>query len=126
MPNPVTLMDLEARWRPLTPQQALNASAYLDDAWWMLTGRRSTLEADMAAGTVATGNVVRVVTAMVLRILRNPDGKLEESIDDYRYRRDALVSSGRLHVTADELADVTVASRRRLVRSVRLVANGDI
>ncbi len=126
MPYPVTLTDLEARWRPLTPQQALNASAYLDDAWWMLTGRRPTLEADMAAGTVATGNVVRVVTAMVLRILRNPDGKLEESIDDYRYRRDALVSSGRLHVTAEELADITVSGHRQQVRSIRLAVPGDI
>ena len=60
---------------------------------------------------------------MALRVLRNPDGKVEESIDDYRYRRDALLASGVLHVTDDELADVTPGRRQR--RSIRLVTLGD-
>jgi hypothetical protein len=126
MPNPVTPSDIEDRWRPLTERETINADALLEDAWALLTGpnKRPTLEADMAAGTVASGNVVRVVSAMVLRVLKNPEGKLEESIDDYRYRRDALVSSGALHVTADELADITpVRSGKR--NSVRLVVHGD-
>lgn len=110
MPNPATIVDLENRWRPLADQEITNALAYLDDAWWLLTTRRPTLEADITAGTVLEGNVVRVVSAMVLRVLRNPEGKVDESIDDYRYRRHELVASGVLHVTDDELASVTPAS----------------
>lgn len=125
MANPATVADIEARWRPLTPAEEINAGAFLEDAWWMLLGRRPTLEADMLAVTVATGNVVRVLASMVLRVLRNPEGKLEESIDDYRYRRDSLVSSGLLHVTADELGDITPNGGRQ-TRSVRLVAYGDV
>lgn len=121
--NPATVAHIEARWRPLTTQETTNATAFLGDAWWMLTSRRPSLEDDMMAGTVSEGNVIRVVTAMVLRILRNPEGKLEETIDDYRYRRDSLVSSGALHVTSDELADVTPGRARP--RSVRLVAHGE-
>lgn len=105
--NPAVVADLVERWRPLTAQETINAQAYLGDAWWLLTGRRRNLELDMAAGDVSEGNVVRVVCAIVLRLLRNPEGKLEESIDDYRYRRDQLVSSGALHVTDDELADLS-------------------
>lgn len=123
MANPTTVTDLEARWRPLTADETLNADAFLEDAWWLLLGRRPNLEADITAGTVSEGNVRRVVSAMVLRILRNPEGKLEEAIDDYRYRRDALVASGLLHVTGDELADITPGRSRH--RSARLVIYGD-
>lgn len=124
MPNPTTIADLEARWRPLSDTEAVNADALLADAWWMLTARRPSLDADVVAGSVASGNVVRVVSAMVLRVLRNPEGYRSETVDDYAYTRDELVSSGALHVTADELADVTPNGSRR-VASVRLVAYGD-
>jgi hypothetical protein len=122
MPNPTTTTDLANRWRPLSPQEATNADAYLIDAWAMLLGRRPNLEADMADGKVSTDNVRRVVAAMVLRILKNPDGKASEGIDDYRYTRDELVSSGKLHVTTEELADVTPGRKRP---SVRLVVYGE-
>lgn len=121
--NPATVADIEARWRPLTPQQTTNATAYLDDAWAMLLSRRPRLEDDISNGEIAEANVVRVVAAMVLRILRNPEGKESEQIDDYKYTRSELTSSGLLHVTADELADITPGRRRR--RSVRLVRDGD-
>lgn len=123
MPNPATVVDIEARWRPLTDQQKTNAYAYLDDAWALLLGRRPTLEADLFDGAVSDANAVRVVSAMVLRVLRNPEGKQSEQIDDYKYTRAELVGSGLLHVTDDELADITPGRRRR--RSVRLVKDGD-
>ena len=123
MANPATVADIEARWRTLSTPESTNAQAFLEDAWALLLTRRPNLEADITAGTVRSDNALRVVVAMVLRVLKNPDGKLEESIDDYRYRRDALVSSGALHVTSDELADITPGRARR--RSVRLVIHGD-
>jgi len=124
MANPATVVDVESRWRSLTTAETINAEAFLADAWSLLLARRPTLEADITAGTVTTGNVVRVVTSMVLRLLRNPDGKTEEAIDDYRYRYDKLVASGRLFVSDEELADLTPSGYRR-AKSVRLVAYGD-
>lgn len=123
MPNPVSTGDIEDRWRPLTDQETLNAEAFIDDAWWLLLSRRPSLEDQLADETVSEGNVVRVICAMVLRVLKNPNGLLQESIDDYTYRRDTLVSGGLLYVTSDELADVTPGRARS--RSVRLVAHGD-
>lgn len=123
MSNPATVGDVEDRWRPLTDQETTNAEALLADAWALLLARRPTLEADITAATVSEENVIRVVVAMVLRVLRNPDGKLEESIDDYSYRRDSAMSTGGLYVTTDELADLTPGRRRH--RSVRLVAYDD-
>ena len=123
MTNPASTSDIESRWRPLSAQETTNADVFLDDAYAMLLGRRPNLEADVAAGTVTEANVVRVLCAMVLRVLRNPEGYDSETIDDYTYRRNAIVSSGALHVTSDELADVTPG--RRIRRSVRLTVYGD-
>ncbi len=123
MPNPATISDIEARWRPLVDLEPINATAFLDDAWAELLSRRPTLEADMTATTVTTANVVRVVCAMVLRILKNPDGWDQESIDDWSGRRNALVADGVLRVTAEELASVSPGRSTR--RSVRLVVYGD-
>jgi hypothetical protein len=123
MANPATVTDLEARWRPLSDLETTNAQAYLDDAWALLTSRRPALDGDVTAGTVSTTNAVRVVCAMVLRVLKNPDGYSSESVDDWTGRRDELVASGVLHVTPDELADLTPASTA--TRSVRLVVYGD-
>lgn len=120
---PATTSDVAARFRPLSEQEAAIAGVLLADAWAMLLGRRPGLEEDLFAGKVLTGNVIRVLTSMVIRVMRNPDGLLEESIDDYKYRRDSVVSSGLLHVTSDELADVTPG--RRLRRSIRLTVYGD-
>lgn len=123
MTNPATASDVEARFRPLSSAETVLAQTLLGDAWALLLGRRPTLDADIEAGTVSRENAVRVLAAMVVRVMRNPDGLLEESIDDYKYRRDSLVSSGVLHVTSDELADVSPG--RRVRRSVRLTVYGD-
>jgi hypothetical protein len=130
MVNPATVSDLEARWlrpKPLTESERRVAQEYLDDAWEaILLPRRLTLPAQMLAGEVAERTVRRVLCAMVLRVFMNPEGKSEESIDDYRYRRDAAVASGELYVSDGELADVTPIASRAKSRSVRLVAYGDL
>ena len=123
MPNPASLTDVEARWRTLSDQESINASAFLDDAWAYLIDRLPLLEANMTAGTVSSANVVRVVCAMVLRLLKNPNGYDSESIDDYTYRRNAIMAPGLLMATPDELADITPGRKRR--SSVRLVIYGD-
>lgn len=123
MSNPAQTTDIEARWRPLTDQETTNAEAFLDDAWSLLLAQRPTLEADLTAGTIAEANVIRVVCAMVLRVLKNPDGFSSETIDDYTYRRDDSLSGGLLYVTSDELADITPGRARN--RSIRLVVYGD-
>lgn len=103
MANPVTVTDLEFRWRPLTPAESTTAWALLEDAWAVLTVRAPALESRLVAETVSMGAVVQVVTAMVLRVLRNPDGKRQVSIDDYSYTIDQARSTGGLYVSDSEL-----------------------
>lgn len=110
--NPVVIEDLEERFRPLTDAEKTRAQALLDDAWEELVARVPTLQARRDAGTVSDGLVRRVVAAMAVRVLRNPEAIRQWSVDDASFTRDHLVSSGLLFVSAEEfglLAGVPMA-----------------
>lgn len=124
MPNPATPADVTVRWLYDFPVPSdATVQAWLDDAWLYLLARDRTIEARLTAGTLATADVVRVVAAMAMRVLGNPQGKRQEAIDDYSWTRDSAVSAGLLYVTPEELASLAVAGGR--TNSVRLVAYGD-
>ena len=128
MPNPVTTSDIAARWRTLTTEETAVAQALLDDAWAILIARDPSIDTRVSADppTLDAALVRAVVSAMVLRVLRNPDGKRQESIDDYSWTRDNSVSAGALYVSDDEL-DLLAAPYVATTRgSVRLVAYGDL
>lgn len=108
MTNPATTADLEARWRPLSAQEEINGETFLADAWRMLRRRITTLEDDIAADESGDleAEAVRVMCTAVLRVMKNPDGKRQESIDDYAWTRDQAVSSGLLYFADSELEDL--------------------
>ena len=110
MDNPATTVDLESRWRSLSAQERLNGETFLDDAWRMLRRRIATLEDDITDDTTGDlqAEVVRVMATAVLRVMKNPDGKRQEAIDDYSWTRDQAVSEGFLYFTDDELNDLIV------------------
>lgn len=108
MANPAVVADVVARWRPLSAQETTNAETFLEDAWVMLKRRMTLLgvtdfedQIDEVADFAA--EVVRILATAVLRVMKNPDGKSRESIDDYSWARDEAVSSGLLYFTDDEL-----------------------
>jgi hypothetical protein len=101
--NPVTVADLEARFRSLTAEESTVAQALLDDAWAILLIQRPNLEADITAGDVPGEVVTFVVAQMVLRVLRNPDGIRQWSVDDASFTRDGSVSTGGLYASDYEL-----------------------
>jgi len=55
----------------------------------------------------ASGDMALLVRGVavdaVLRVLRNPDGKVQEGIDDYTYRRADAVADGALYLTPAEI-----------------------
>lgn len=104
MGNPVLLDDLEARWRPLLDTEKANAQALLDDAWAIANAQVPMLTSSLDSGGVSPDVVRAVVSAMVIRVLRNPDGVRTWSVDDYSQTRDNSVSAGALYLSEDELA----------------------
>jgi hypothetical protein len=108
MTSPANQTDLSDRsLRTLSSEEATVGVVLLADSWGILTARVAGLSARNSATPADTGLrslIVQVQCAMVLRVLNNPNGKLQESQDDYSYRLDAAVSTGALYVSDAEIA----------------------
>ena len=110
MANPATWADVQARWRPLSPAERVLVEARLADAWVIVKQRVPDIEARIAAYDpdadppegLDPAVVVFVLCAMVLRVSMNPEGKRQESIDDYSYMRDNSTAAGQLYLSDDE------------------------
>jgi len=127
MPNPVTPSDLVDRLgRPLTPTETTTATALLVDAWAVLLARDPSIDTRLTDSSLSPDLVRVVVSAMVLRVLRNPDGKRQEAIDDYSWTRDTSLAGGSLYVSDDELALLAAPYTGSTRGSVRMVAYGEL
>lgn len=80
-----------------------------------------TVEGRVASGALDVDVVKGVVEDMVIRVLRNPDARTSEGVDDYRSSIDRSLASGRLYLSDEERALLTpVGPRRGGIRSIRL------
>ncbi|WP_020141137.1 hypothetical protein [Streptomyces sp. 351MFTsu5.1] len=99
-----TLTDLADRLgRDLTATEERQATAWLKDASALILDRFPQY------ATAPTDISLKVCCAMVLRKLDNPNGKRQESIDDYSYTIDSSRSRGEIYLSeeeADELRGV--------------------
>lgn len=103
--NQATGKDLTDRsLRPLTTAEVDVGKILLGDAWSMIIAQRPHVAERVYTDPTFRALIIQIQCSMVLRVLRNPDGKLEEQIDDYRWRRDSAISSGALYITDAELA----------------------
>ena len=118
MLNPAIPGDVASRWRPLSDQETQNAQTFLNDAWVLLARRMKRLGVDLdaqdAADPMFADDVVRVLCAAVLRVMKNPDGKRQESIDDYSWSMGEAAASGLLGFTDEELDEVKLETTRTL------------
>jgi hypothetical protein len=100
--TPASIPDLEARFRPLSAAESAVADALLQDAWAIMRAQVPSLESRLLGGSLDLFAVVAVQTAMVLRVLRNPNGVRQWSVDDYSETRDTALSSGALYLDPAE------------------------
>lgn len=109
---------IESRWRELTAAESTVAVQLLEDAAAIIAARVPTADSRALSGELDALLIERVQAAMVIRVLSNPDGKRQESIDDYSWVRDNAVSAGLLYITSEEVA-LLLPTRAR-ARSVTL------
>ncbi len=103
-----TWQDVQDRFgRALTDSERQQVDAWLDDIEDSIVARIPNLTDLVTAGTITTRTVVKVESAAVIRVLRNPDGKLTERIDDYSWTRDSSTATGSLCLTDEEWAELT-------------------
>lgn len=115
--NQAAVADVERRMlRPLTDLETGFVPTALNDALQQLLVRAPGLAGKLEDPTIPDSDPIRLVTtatqcAMVKRVLSNPDGILEETVDEGAYSRrlDAALSSGQLAPTDQELATLSIA-----------------
>lgn len=108
----LTTGDIEARWRPLTAEEAVVAQTLIDDveAWARIVAPRldARIEADVS-GHFAR-NVTRILAGAVIRVLKNPQAFRTEQDGSYSYTLDRAVSSGELALTGAALRGLVARS----------------
>lgn len=94
-----TVDDVNARLlgRDLTTAEQAKVPNLLADASAIMRREVPGLD-DPAPPETAVG----VCCAMVLRVVTNPEGKRQQSIDDYSYTTDSARSTGLLYLSVDE------------------------
>lgn len=102
--NPAIVQNLSDRaLRALSAQETTVGQQWLDDAWSIIVTEVPSVGTRIDAGDqAATALAVQVECAMVMRVFNNPEGKLQEGLDDYQYRLDAAVSTGALYLSDAE------------------------
>lgn len=97
-----TLTDLEDRLgRDLTATEARQATAWLRDATALILKKFPEYE------TAPTDISTKVCCSMVLRKLDNPNGKRQESLDDYSYTIDSSRSRGEVYLSDEEIEELS-------------------
>lgn len=106
-----TWSDVERRFeRDLTDREKIQVTEWLGDLEAEILERIPDLAAFIADGKLQQRTVVKIQAAAVLRVLRNPDGKLTERIDDYSWTRSANTSTGELRLLDSEWEQLTPQS----------------
>lgn len=101
-----TLTDVSTRLGRLITDtdEVAQVQAWLDDVSAIITARIPDLDAGIALGTPSAAVVAMVSANAVIRKIRNPEGKVAEDVDDYRYRLNADAARGDLFLTDEEWA----------------------
>lgn len=99
-----TVDDVATRLgRPITePTEVAQVDAWLEDVEILIRARVPTLDELVAAGTPTEPVVVMVESNAVVRMVRNPEGKTQERIDDYSWGLPADPKAGTLYLTDTE------------------------
>ena len=105
--------DVAVRWaRTLTHEEIALVNARLGDIERRIKRRVPDLEAKITAGTVDVDDVIQVEADAVLRLVRNPEGYIQESDGDYSYMLSSQNSQGKLTILDEEWELVGFVRRR--------------
>lgn len=104
MDNPASATDLAARGYTGGASTDVQQTR-LDEAWRALRREIPSLEASLTSGELEPADIVDVLAAAALRILRNPEGVQDESaaLDDYRESFKRADATADLYFTSAEL-----------------------
>lgn len=80
----------------------------------------------LQSGALTTHMYKGVVARAVLRVLRNPEGFTQEQEGNYSYGKRAMVASGYLWFSEDDITDLLGVNRRAMPGTVRVGIHGAV
>jgi hypothetical protein len=93
---------VESLWRTLTADEQRRVTHLLNFASAIIRSRVPDIDDRITAGSLDASFAGQIAAAMVIRVLKNPDGHSQESIDDFSYQIDAALATGALYLSDDE------------------------
>lgn len=104
-----TFEDVEVRFfRDLTEEERPLVESRLCDAENKIRMKVPDLDARILANPALADTVVRVCADAVIRLVRNPEGYVQETDGNYTYMLSHSTADGRLTILPEEWADLGV------------------
>jgi len=114
--------DVTKRWaREASALEVTLIETRLDDVERMIRRRISDLDEQVADGDIDPEDVKQVEADSVLRLVRNPEGYLQETDGDYSYMLQRDLASGKLEITSEEWESLGIRPTGMSVIVPRLV-----
>lgn len=117
-----TFEDVEVRFfRDLLPEERDLVEARLDDAEGKIRSRIRNLDQKVLENPDYLNTVVRVCVDAVIRLIRNPEGFVQETDGNYTYMLSASSADGRLTILNEEWQDLGVRKSVGVVHTIPLL-----
>lgn len=98
-----SVSDVELEWGRAVPNDSLGNVAWLiDKAESIIIGAVPGIADRITAGRATAFQVAQVAASMVVRVLRNPEGKQAETAGDYSYQLASGAAGGTMYLSAGE------------------------
>lgn len=117
-----TFEDVEVRfYRGLLPEERDLVEARLDDAEGKIRSRIRDLDQKILENPDYLNTVVRVCADAVIRLIRNPEGYIQETDGNYTYQLSQSSADGRLTIVTEEWQDLGVRKSVGVVNNIPLL-----
>lgn len=117
-----TFEDVEVRFfRDLLPEERDLVEARLDDAEGKIRSRIRNLDQKVLENPDYLNTVVRVCVDAVIRLIRNPEGFVQETDGNYTYMLSASNADGRLTILTEEWQDLGIRKSVGVVHTIPLL-----
>lgn len=109
MASSMTLDDLKGRFEGdlNTRYTDTYLEIKIEDAIALIDGDHPTVQSRITSGALSINNYKRIVTAIVFRVIRNPEGYTSENEGGAGYERNQNVASGDMWITDKEIETLT-------------------
>lgn len=117
-----TFEDVEVRFfRDLLPEERDLVEARLDDAEGKIRSRIRNLDQKVLENPDYLSTVVRVCVDAVIRLIRNPEGFVQETDGNYTYMLSQSSAEGRLTILTEEWQDLGIRKSVGVVHTIPLL-----